>query len=227
MGNNYSSRCKEKLDIVHTEAEAEAENCEHNPVANIKESSAQTEQISRQDVQVQSENEKKVTFQNKISIHIILPNYSYIWSGNLEDAPHVKAGVSELEWAIRLEKELLKQRASCKWVKDHKTAHERFINLHRTSRQSLPPETVPFNWNSPPRIPPCHTIMRGKTSVYCPGINYDIEVPQHAPYRQTFSVKQCLPHCYYKYKIELEEHYKGCKKCSRVIEDEDSDTQSI
>jgi hypothetical protein len=137
------------------------------------------------------------------SISIALPNYTYVYEGLLKDAPHTQCGLSAQQWASQAEAKLLEQRKGCSWVKNHTMMRDRWVDQHVAQRFNSPPETISFSWKTPPEMPPC-----GPGCSHGDPFRFRVRNPPR---------RYCLPHCYYKYKGELEAHYQSCTTCKEPI----------
>jgi len=124
-------------------------------------------------------------------VHIVLPNFVYKWNGPVEDSPHKKNNMSEMEWATHMENTLIAKRKSCSWVKSNNS------------------EIIII----PPKIPSCRQPSMGTR---CPGD----AIPKFAlqggrPIENgRIDINRCRQDCYYKNKIEIEKHNTTCKICS-------------
>jgi len=134
-----------------------------------------------------------------VHIHIVLPNYTYSWEGDLAQAPHTVHKMTDLEWATHMENTLLRQRKSCPWVIEHEKSRETHIQNYKNSRSGT---TYSGDLNREFYVQPVPFCC----SEDCPGRLHT--------YRRLG--RPCMLTCYYKHKKETEEHTKKCKLCSSV-----------
>ena len=163
-----------------------------------------------EDKETQTHNESEKIIE-KIIIHIVLPHYTYSYTGLLEDAPHIKNKMTEINWASHMESTLIKQRNNCQWVKERNRARDTSIELLRHYQTQS--QTIPFSWDNPLKYPSCRQPDRGSR---CPGDALPKSCLQSGNLGKNWRVDPttCSNHCYYKYCIDIEEHNKSCKICN-------------
>jgi hypothetical protein len=121
-------------------------------------------------------------------IHIVHPNFLYKWNGPIEDSPHRKNNMSEMEWATHMENTLIEKRKSCPLVKQNNS------------------EIIII----PPKIPSCRQPSMGTR---CPGD----AIPKFALQggrpieNRRIDINRCRKDCYYKNKIEICERMRNTR----------------